>query len=156
MALKALQDLSDVLVLLWPGGHKRALSSVIAAHAGIHHTCHPQLQKAFYVHYLKESCAYRKLKVVGALGPITVAIVSITLTWAGHLRSRVGIKAVGHIDAGLPPFTVWHPPFMKPANMHGPLHEHHCLPCMAILPVHTCMTPAQQPTCHIPGQNVAN
>ena len=49
--------------------------------------------------------------MVGALGPITVAIVSITLTWAGHLRSRVGIKAVGHIDAGLPPFTVCHLPF---------------------------------------------
>ena len=50
--------------------------------------------------------------MVGALGPITVAIVSITLTWAGHLRSRVGIKAVGHIDAGLPPFTVWQTTFL--------------------------------------------
>lgn len=43
---------------------------------------------------------------MGPLGPITVAVASIALMWAGHLRSRAGIKAVGHIDAGLPPFTV--------------------------------------------------
>ena len=59
---------------------------------------------------------------MGALGPITVAIISITLTWAGHLRSRAGIKAVGHIDAGLPPFTVQSQTLNNPMCIDSRLH----------------------------------
>ena len=86
--------------------------------------------------------------MVGALGPITVAIVSITLTWAGHLRSRAGIKAVGHIDAGLPPFTVWHPGL---AHTYEPPCEGQPWHCMAVptcLGVKSCSVVAQQSARH--------
>lgn len=74
---------------------------------------------------------------MGALGPITVAIVSITLTWAGHLRSRVGIKAVGHIDAGLPPFTVWHSAMIRLTQTHGIWHELQVLLLLTVCPIQT-------------------
>jgi len=85
----------------------------------------------------------RKLKTIGAMGPITVAILSIALTWGGHLRSRAGIKAVGHIDAGLPPFTVW-PSYPDPCqhavdtnhHLRGRLRGHgmsHSAPCSNLI-----------------------
>ena len=40
------------------------------------------------------------------LGPITVASLSILLVWTCELHEKLGLKVVGHIDAGLPPLTV--------------------------------------------------
>lgn len=40
------------------------------------------------------------------LGPITVAVVSISLVWARSLDQTLGMSIVGPIEAGLPPLTV--------------------------------------------------
>lgn len=48
----------------------------------------------------------RRLSWVSPLGPITVATLSITAVWAGGLKDRYGIRAVGAIEPGLPRLTV--------------------------------------------------
>ena len=40
------------------------------------------------------------------MGPITVASVSIISVWGFRLEDKLGLKVVGHIEAGLPPLTV--------------------------------------------------
>ena len=48
----------------------------------------------------------RKLQWLTPLGPITVASVSIISVWGFRLEDKLGLKVVGHIEAGLPPLTV--------------------------------------------------
>ncbi|KAL3141752.1 hypothetical protein ABBQ32_004432 [Trebouxia sp. C0010 RCD-2024] len=50
--------------------------------------------------------AYRRLQWVGALGPISVAALSITIVYLGDLQHRAGMAVVGSITAGLPHLTI--------------------------------------------------
>lgn len=49
---------------------------------------------------------HRRLQWVGALGPISVAALSITAVYLGDLQRRAGMAVVGSITAGLPHLTV--------------------------------------------------
>lgn len=51
-------------------------------------------------------CFHRRLQWVGALGPISVAALSITLVHLGELQQRAGMAVVGSITPGLPHLTV--------------------------------------------------
>ena len=58
----------------------------------------------------------RRLASLACLGPVVVAMVSITLVWTLNLHEKRGIKIVGAIQPGLPPVTMpwW-------GRMHSPL-----------------------------------
>ncbi|KAK9814415.1 hypothetical protein WJX72_005609 [[Myrmecia] bisecta] len=53
----------------------------------------------------------KRLSWLGAMGPITVTLLSISSVWLGHLHERAGIRVVGKMVGGLPPVTVgwWAP-----------------------------------------------
>ena len=48
----------------------------------------------------------RQFQWIGALGPISVASLSITVTYLGDLQQRADVAVVGSISAGLPAVTV--------------------------------------------------
>ena len=50
--------------------------------------------------------SHRRLQWIGALGPISVAALSITAVYLGDLQRRAGMAVVGSITAGLPHPTV--------------------------------------------------
>ena len=47
----------------------------------------------------------RQLQWIGALGPISVASLSISAVYLGNLQQRAGIAVVGSITGGLPEMT---------------------------------------------------
>ena len=51
--------------------------------------------------------SHRQLQWIGALGPISVAALSITAVYLGDLQRRAGMAVVGSITAGLPHLTVF-------------------------------------------------
>ena len=56
-------------------------------------------------------CTCRRFQWVGALGPISVATLSITAVYLGNLQQKAGIAIVGSISGGLPGCTIswWFP-----------------------------------------------
>lgn len=59
-----------------------------------------------YAQPLTWVCTYRQLQWIGALGPISVAALSISAVYLGDLQHRAGMAVVGSITAGLPHLTV--------------------------------------------------
>ena len=51
-------------------------------------------------------CIHRRLQWIGALGPISVAALSITGVYLGDLQHKADMAVVGTITAGLPHLTV--------------------------------------------------
>ena len=49
---------------------------------------------------------YRRLSPVACLGPIAVALLSISLVWGLDLHTKYDIEIIGAIKKGWPPFTV--------------------------------------------------
>lgn len=48
----------------------------------------------------------RKLSGWACLGPIILALLSISTVWAFQLHEKSGVNIIGEIERGLPPFTI--------------------------------------------------